>query len=129
MLYLKDIDVSGKKVLIRVDYNVPLDGTRVTDDTRIRESLPSLRHILNAGGSIVLCCHLGQPKGEAKPEFSLAPVAAHLAGLLGVSVPLADDCVGPDVQAKIAALKPGELLMPAARPRPRTRSTAEMTAP
>lgn len=111
MLYLKDIDVSGKKVLIRVDYNVPLDGTRVTDDTRIRESLPTLRHILGAGGAIVLCCHLGQPKGEAKPEFSLAPVAAHLAGLLGVSVPLAEDCVGPDVQAKIAALRPGEVLM------------------
>jgi len=111
MLYLKDIDVSGKKVLIRVDYNVPLDGTRVTDDTRIRESLPTLRHILEKGGAAVICCHLGQPKGEVKPEFSLAPVAAHLAGLLGQSVPLLADCVGADVQAKIAALAPGEVLM------------------
>ena len=111
MLYLKDIDVSGKKALIRVDYNVPLDGTRVTDDTRIRESLPTLRHILDAGGAAVICCHLGQPKGEVKPEFSLAPVAAHLAGLLGVSVPLAADCVGADVKARIAALKGGEVLM------------------
>jgi phosphoglycerate kinase len=111
MLYLKDIDVSGKKALIRVDYNVPLDGTRVTDDTRIRESLPTLRHILASGGAAVVCCHLGQPKGERKPEFSLAPVAAHLAGLLGQSVPLAADCVGAEVAAKVAALKPGEVLM------------------
>jgi len=111
MLYLKDIDVSGKKVLIRVDYNVPLDGTRVTDDTRIRESLPTLRHILDAGGALVICCHLGQPKGEVSPEFSLAPVAAHLAGLLGVSVPLAPDCIGAEVKAMIAALAPGSVLM------------------
>lgn len=111
MLYLKDIDVSGKKVLIRVDYNVPLDDTRVTDDTRIRESLPTLRHILEKGGAAVICCHLGQPKGEVKAEFSLAPVAAHLAGLLGMSVPLAADCIGPEVKAKIAALKGGEVLM------------------
>lgn len=111
MLYLKDIDVSGKKALIRVDYNVPLDGARVTDDTRIRESLPTLRHILASGGAAVICCHLGQPKGEVKPEFSLAPVAAHLAGLLGQSVPLTNDCVGADVQARIAALAPGEVLM------------------
>lgn len=111
MLYLKDIDVSGKKALIRVDYNVPLDGTRITDDTRIRESLPTLRHILEKGGAAVVCCHLGQPKGEAKPEFSLAPVAAHLAGLLGVSVPLAGDCVGADVQSRIAALQGGQVLM------------------
>lgn len=111
MLYLKDIDVSGKKVLIRVDYNVPLEGTRVTDDTRIRESLPTLRHILAAGGAAVVCCHLGQPKGEVKPEFSLAPVAAHLAGLLGQSVPLSTDCVGPEVKAEIAGLKPGSVLM------------------
>lgn len=111
MLYLKDIDVSGKKALIRVDYNVPLDGTRVTDDTRIRESLPTLKHILAAGGAAVICCHLGQPKGEVKPEFSLAPVAAHLAGLLGQDVPLAPDCVGAQTQAMIAAVKPGGVLM------------------
>lgn len=111
MLYLKDIDVTGKKALIRVDYNVPLDGTRVTDDTRIRESLPTLRHILEKGGAAVICCHLGQPKGEVKPEFGLAPVAAHLAGLLGVSVPLAGDCIGAEVRAKVEALRPGEVLM------------------
>lgn len=111
MRYLRDVDIKGKKALIRVDYNVPLDGTRVTDDTRIRESLPTLRHVLEGGGTVVLCCHLGQPKGEKKPEFSLAPVAAHLAGLLGMSVPLAADCVGAAVKQQIAALAPGEVLM------------------
>ncbi len=111
MRFLKDIDVKGKKLIIRVDYNVPLDGTRVTDDTRIRESLPTLRHALEAGAAVVLCCHFGQPKGERKPELSLAPVAAHLSGLLGMDVPLAPDCIGPEVQALKDGLKPGGVLM------------------
>lgn len=111
MRSLKDIDIKGKKVLIRVDYNVPLDGTRVTDDTRIRESLPTLRHLLGGGAAVVICCHLGQPKAGPTPELSLAPVAAHLAGMLGLSVPLAADCIGPEVKKLIAELGPGHVLM------------------
>ncbi len=111
MRSLDTVDIAGKKVLLRVDYNVPLEGERITDDTRIRESLPTIKHILSGGGALVICCHLGQPKGGAQPEFSLKPVAAHLASLLGQPVPLAPDCLGPEVQALIAALGPGQVLM------------------
>lgn len=111
MRYLDNVEIAGKKILLRVDYNVPLENGRITDDTRIRESLPTVRHILAGGGALVICCHLGQPKGVASPEFSLAPVAAYLAGLLGQDVPLVPDCLGPQAKAAIAALGPGQALM------------------
>lgn len=109
---LAQLDPAGRKVLMRVDFNVPLDGNRtVTDDTRIRAALPSLRHILDGGGSVILMSHLGRPKGEVKPEYSLRPVADRLAELVDEPVKFASDTVGPDAQAQAASLAPGEVLL------------------
>jgi phosphoglycerate kinase len=109
---VKDIDVQGKKVLMRVDFNVPVneDGS-VGDDTRIVAALPTITYLLEQGASIILMSHLGRPKGEVKPEFTLKPVAAALAAKLGKPVAFATDCVGADAQAKTAALKPGEIVL------------------
>lgn len=109
---LTDIDVRDKRVLMRVDFNVPInkDGT-VGDDTRIEAALPSIRHVLDHGGALVLMSHLGRPKGEIKPEFTLKPVAAALADTLGVPVDFADDCVGADALEKAEALKAGQVLL------------------
>ncbi len=97
-LTIDDIALGGKTVLMRVDFNVPLDADcKITDDLRIRAALPSIRKVLDEGGRLVLCSHLGRPKGERKPELSLKPVADHLASLLDISVEFADDCVGPQV--------------------------------
>jgi phosphoglycerate kinase len=101
----------GKKALVRVDLNVPLDGQRVTDDTRARAIVPTVQKILADGGSAILMSHLGRPKGKVQPAMSLAPVASHLATLLSKQVLFATDCVGPDAKAKAAALKPGEVLV------------------
>lgn len=109
---LAQFDPAGHKVLMRVDFNVPLDGNRtVTDDTRIRAALPSLRHILDGGGSVILMSHLGRPKGEVKPEYSLRPVADRLAELVAEPVKFASDTVGPDARAQAASLAPGEVLL------------------
>jgi phosphoglycerate kinase len=109
---LAQFDPAGRKVLMRVDFNVPLDGNRtVTDDTRIRAVLPSLRHILDGGGSVILMSHLGRPKGEVKPEYSLRPVADRLAELIAEPVKFASDTVGPDARAQAASLAPGEVLL------------------
>ena len=108
---VRDIDVQGKRVLMRVDFNVPLDGTTVTDDTRIRSALATIRHILDEGASLVLMSHLGRPKGEAKPEFSLKPAADRLAELLEKDVQFAPDCIGDEVKAMAEALKPGDVLV------------------
>ncbi len=111
---VKDIDVSGKKVLLRCDFNVPLakDGSGViTDDKRIRAALPTIQYLLDQGAAVVACSHLGKPKGEVKPELSLKPVAVRLAELLGRPVIMADDVVGPDAQAKAKALQPGQVLL------------------
>ncbi|SMC26641.1 phosphoglycerate kinase [Desulfacinum hydrothermale DSM 13146] len=113
MKTLDQVDVSGKRVFLRVDFNVPLDkkdGT-VADDTRIRAILPSLRKVLDGGGRAVLASHLGRPKGKVVPELSLAPVARHLSGLLGMDVPLAPDCVGETVQKMADQLAPGRVLL------------------
>lgn len=108
---VRDIDVQGKRVLVRVDFNVPLAEGKVTDDTRIRAALPTIQYLLDHGAAVILMSHLGRPKGERKPEFSLAPVAEHLSKLLGKPVTLAPDCVGPEVEAMAKALKPGDVLL------------------
>lgn len=103
--------MQGKRVLCRVDFNVPLDGGRITDDTRIRAALPTIRYMLEAGARVALASHLGRPKGKKDPAYSLAPVAARLSELLGRMVPLLPDCVGPDVERAVAALRPGECVL------------------
>lgn len=108
---VRDADLNGKRVFVRCDFNVPLDGTRITDDRRIVEALPTLRHVLEQGGSLVVASHLGRPKGGPDPKYSLAPVAARLTELLGKPVTLLSDCVGPIVEGACATLKPGEIVL------------------
>ncbi len=108
---VRDVDLSGKRILMRVDFNVPLDGTTVTDDTRIRAALPTIEYVLGEGASLVLMSHLGRPKGAVKPELSLKPAALRLSELLGKDVAFASDCVGPEVDAMAVALQPGEVLV------------------
>ncbi|MDQ7008571.1 MAG: phosphoglycerate kinase [Acidobacteriota bacterium] len=104
-----DIDLSGKLVFCRVDFNVPLDGSTITDDRRIRAALPTIEHLRRNGARVVCASHLGRPKGQRRPEMSLAPVAARLAELLGDPVPLADDCIGPAAQAMTTSLADGQV--------------------
>ena len=110
---VKDVDVRSRRVLVRVDYNVPLDANgNVSDDKRITASLPTINYLLEQGARIILCSHLGRPKGEVKKEFSLAPVAKRLKELLpGVNIYFASDCIGEEAQQKAAALKDGEILL------------------
>src|SRR5260370_22124986 len=109
---VRDIDVRGKRVLERVDFNVPLEEHgRITDDTRIRAALPTIRYLLDHGAAVVLMSHLGRPKGTANPAYSLRPVAAHLGELLGMPVPLAPDCIGTETERMARALQPGQVLM------------------
>ncbi len=109
---VKDIDLKGKRVLVRADFNVPLKEGVITDDTRIKAALPTLQYILEQEGtSLVLMSHLGRPKGERKPEFSLAPIAQRLSELLNRPVEMASDCVGPETKEMAGKLKPGEVLM------------------
>ncbi len=109
---ITDIDVAGKKVLMRVDFNVPIENGIVDDDTRIDAALPTIRHVLAHGGSVILMSHLGRPKaGKREPEFSMKPLVAVLAQKLGVAVDFASDCVGPEASAKAAGLKAGGVLL------------------
>lgn len=108
---VEDIDVTGKRVLVRCDFNVPLKDGVIADDKRIRASLPTIQYLLKNNAKVVLCSHLGRPKGEFKPEFSLKPVAARLSELLGQEVKMADDVVGESAQALSAALKDGEAML------------------
>lgn len=108
---LAQLDPKGHKVLMRVDFNVPLDQRVVSDDTRIRAALPSIEHITGGGGSVVLMSHLGRPKGEVKPEYSLRPVADRLAELTSAPVRFCSETVGPEAEARAAELEPGEILL------------------
>ncbi len=104
---LGDLDVAGKRVFVRVDFNVPLDGTRVTDDARIRAALPTINFLREHGARVVLGSHLGRPKGEVKEELRMTPVAERLSKLLGIAVVTPSDCIGPEVQQAIESLQPG----------------------
>src|SRR5690349_17712138 len=108
---VKDIDLKGKRVLMRVDFNVPMQDGKVTDDKRIKASLPTIKYVLDQGASLLLMSHLGRPKGGPEPEFSLKAAAEVLSSHLGIPVKMAPDTVGPEVEAMAKELKPGEVLM------------------
>lgn len=107
-----DVDVRGRRVLVRVDFNVPLDADRnITDDSRITAALPTIQYLLDQGARVILVSHLGRPKGGPDPKYDMAPVAARLAELVTAKVSRATDCIGPEVEAAVAALQPGEILL------------------
>jgi phosphoglycerate kinase len=109
---IKDVAVQGKRVLVRADFNVPLDEQRhITDDTRIRASLPTIEHLIKEGARVILASHLGRPKGQVDPKYSLAPVAQRLSERLGQDVPLAQDCIGEAAQEAVEKLKDGQVLL------------------
>lgn len=108
---VKDIDLKGKRVFMRVDFNVPMADGKVTDDKRIKAALPTIQYVLDQGASVLLASHLGRPKGGPDPEFSLKAASEVLAGLLGRPVIMAPDCVGPEVEEIAKNLKPGEVVM------------------
>ena len=108
---VEDIDVAGKRVLVRCDFNVPQKDGVITSDKRIVEALPTIKYLMNKGAKVILCSHMGKPKGEVNPKYSLAAVAKRLTELLGVKVTLCADTIGPDAKAKAAALKPGEVIL------------------
>jgi phosphoglycerate kinase len=106
-----DLDVQGKRVLRRVDFNVPLESDSITDDRRIAQALPTIKSVIDRGGRLILMSHLGRPKGQINPKYSLKPVQKRLSELLGKPVQFADDCIGPQVEAAANALKDGQVLM------------------
>ena len=112
MRTIRDLDITGKRVLIRVDFNVPMDESgNITDDLRITSVLDTIEYAISKKARVILCSHMGRPKGKRVERFSLAPVARHLGGLLGKEVPIAPDCVGPEVETMVAATKDGDVLL------------------
>ena len=110
-LSVDQLDLSGRRVFVRVDFNVPLEDGRVSDDTRITAAIPTIQCCLKAGASVVLASHLGRPKGQPDPRYSLAPVAGRLDEILGVPTPLLPDCIGPVVEERVRALGPGQAVV------------------
>lgn len=108
---IRDIDAKGKKVLVRVDFNVPMKDGQITDDTRIRAALPTIQYLLDHGAAVIICSHLGRPKGGPEAKYSLAPVATSLGTLLKKDVAFASDCVGQPAETAASKLKPGEVLV------------------
>jgi len=108
---IRDVAVDGRRVLVRVDFNVPLEDGRITDDLRIRAALPTIRYLLERGARVILCSHLGRPRGRPDPALRLAPVAQRLGELLGQPVHTVEAVVGPEVEAAVARLRPGEVLL------------------
>ena len=108
---VEDIDVKGKKALVRVDFNVPIKDGKVGDDTRIRAAIPTIEYLLNHGAAVILCSHLGRPKGGPDMAFTLKPVAEYLSKLMGKPVKFAEDCIGPKAEEAAKALKAGEILV------------------
>lgn len=109
---IDEVDLRGKRVIIRADFNVPLDDAlQITNDTRIRSTLPTINRAVDEGAKVILCSHLGRPKGKLDPRYSLAPVARRLQRLLGKEVVFASDCVGPVVEALVAKMKPGDVVL------------------
>jgi phosphoglycerate kinase len=108
---VQDIEPTGKRVLVRVDFNVPIVEGKISDNTRLVASLPTLRYLTDKGAKVILCSHLGRPDGQPNPKYSLKPVAAALADLLGRPAAFAGECVGPEAEAAVAKLQPGEILL------------------
>jgi len=108
---IEDVELKGKKVLVRVDFNVPLDGAKVADDTRIQAAIPTIKYLLDQNAAVILCSHLGRPKGKPEPAYSLQPAAEKLSDLMDRDVKFVDDCIGEKVKDAASALKPGEILV------------------
>jgi phosphoglycerate kinase len=108
---VRDIGISGKRVLVRVDFNVPLEAGAVSDDTRIQAALPTIHYLVAHGGKTILCSHLGRPQGKPDPAHSLRPVAARLSQLLNRPVQMASDCIGRGVRDMVNGMRPGDVLL------------------